>query len=261
MPSQFLRGLHSQFVQNQNLLLTPKSCCLANFWNIFSPGWLWNSKLIFTLFTINTKVRLWFSQPHSAAYMLHAPARRPNNLIVPKKSSFLDVAISIDLRKIQRHLKARLPLQTDEIRQVTIMSMYRYTTSCIQGIRHKMANSWTRRMTLTTFAIKPISLHCEMHSLSYHYHRSPSKLQFDKHNHDLKLQHRVPSLQPGGKILNVMSIFQGLCLWKSKQVWCGWIFKKTKWELTLKALIRTVKVGHCVRQLSATPPLIIEETE
>ena len=34
-----------------------------------------------------------------------------------------------------------VPLSTDKIRQVTIMSMYRYTTPCIQGIRHKMANS------------------------------------------------------------------------------------------------------------------------
>ena len=39
------------------------------------------------------------------------------------------------------YLRARLPLQADRhYRQVTIMSMYRYTTSCIQGIRHKMVN-------------------------------------------------------------------------------------------------------------------------
>ena len=31
--------------------------------------------------------------------------------------------------------------ETDKIRQVTIMSMYRYTASCIHGIRHKMANA------------------------------------------------------------------------------------------------------------------------
>ena len=35
-------------------------------------------------------------------------------------------------------------LQTDKIRQVTITSTYRYTTSCIQGIRLKMATSWIR---------------------------------------------------------------------------------------------------------------------
>ena len=38
-------------------------------------------------------------------------------------------------------LESEVPLQTDKIRQVTLMSMYRYITSCIQGIRHKMANS------------------------------------------------------------------------------------------------------------------------
>ena len=56
------------------------------------------------------------------------------------------IAISINMLIIQWHLKASLPLQTDKIRQVTTMSMYmymyRYTTTCIQGIRHKMANSW-----------------------------------------------------------------------------------------------------------------------
>ena len=60
----------------------------------------------------------------------------------------MDVAISINLLKIQCHLKARLPLQTDKIRQVAIMNMYnctgKQTTSSIQGIRNKMANSWIR---------------------------------------------------------------------------------------------------------------------
>ena len=56
----------------------------------------------------------------------------------------MDVTISINSLNIQWHLKMRLPLQTGKIRQVTLMSVYRYTTSCIQGIRHKMANSWIR---------------------------------------------------------------------------------------------------------------------
>ena len=49
----------------------------------------------------------------------------------------MDVAISINLLKIKWQLKARLPLQTDKIRQVTILSMYRYTSSRSWGIRHK----------------------------------------------------------------------------------------------------------------------------
>ena len=34
------------------------------------------------------------------------------------------------------------PRKQTKFKKVTIMSMYRYTTSCIQGIRHKMANLW-----------------------------------------------------------------------------------------------------------------------
>ena len=106
------------------------------------------------LFGSGNKVKLFIFIIHSKwGWYFHnqssAPVRRPNNLIVPKKSLFLtsginNVAFSNNLLQNQWHLKARLPMQTDRIRQVTIMSLYRYTTSCIQRIIHKMASSWIR---------------------------------------------------------------------------------------------------------------------